>query len=260
MSDTQACFATLAAAQPGRIGLALGPLAGGPISTYGSLLTGHAWSTMKVPVLVTVLAELASQGRRLDVGGRADAALALQQSDNTAGRALFARLQQAHGGPVGASRALQRTLRRGGDDRVRVNTAPNDAGFTPWGQTEWSAAGQVSFFRALARGGLLPGADTAYVLSLMRGVIRGQRWGAGAVRFPGPVAFKGGWGPESQCEGRHLVRQIAIAGSGDQGWVFSMLALPDDGAFETGTGMLDRVAAWVASTSGAQVPAPPLRS
>ena len=51
------------------------------------------------------------------------------------------------------------------------------------------------------------------------------------------MAFKGGWGPEDG--GGYLVRQSAIVGSGNGGYVFSMLALPRDGSFATGTRMLD---------------------
>lgn len=246
-TDLDASFAALASEQPGPVGLAVAPLADGPTVTYGSLQTGHAWSTMKVPVLVTVLADLARQGAELDVGGRADARLAIEQSDNTAARALFARLEGAHGGLLGASAALEHTLRRAGDGAVRVNCAPNDGGFTTWGQTDWSADGEVAFYRSLARGRLLPAADTDYVLELMRNVVRGQRWGAGSVPFPGPVAFKGGWGPEAGCDGRHLVRQSVIVGTGDHGLVFSMLALPEDGALGSGIRMLGQVAAWVAA-------------
>lgn len=247
-ADLDASFTALAGEQPGPIGLAIAPLAGGPIATYGPLQTGHAWSTMKVPVLVAVLADLAREGGELDVGGRADARLAIQQSDNTAARALFSRLERIHGGLGGATDALQQTLRRAGDDAVKVNSAPNDGGFTTWGQTDWSAAGEVVFYRSLAQGRLLSAADTAYVLELMRSVVPGQRWGAGAVSFPGPVAFKGGWGPEAADEGRHLVRQSVIVGSGEHGLVFSMLALPEDGALGSGTRMLGQMAAWVAAS------------
>jgi hypothetical protein len=57
-----------------------------------------------------------------------------------------------------------------------------------------------------------------------------------------PVAFKGGWGPDPG--GRYQVRQSAIIGSGEHGYVVSMIALPASGAFSDGTAMISRLAAW----------------
>ncbi len=247
-AGAQASFAALASSMAGRIGMALAPLGHDPIQTFGSLQIGHAWSTMKVPVLVTVLRDLESEGQELDPARRQDAAAAIQRSDNATAAALFASLEEIHGGPSGASMALQQVLRLGGDEDVVVNTAPNPDGFTTWGQTEWSAAGQVAFYSSLARGRLLSPANTSYVMSLMSNVVTDQRWGAGAVDFPGPVAFKGGWGPEPAPEGGYLVRQSAIVGSGIHGYVFSMLAQPGDGSFPTGTTFLSQIAHWVART------------
>jgi hypothetical protein len=161
---------------------------------------------MKVPVLATLLSQLAERGRSLDPGEREDATRALEASDNTAAEALFTRLEQADGGLDGASTAVQDTLRRAGDPSTVINTAPNSDGFTTWGQTEWSGAGEVAFYRAFAPGCLLSPPDTAYVHQLMSSVEDDQRWGVGSAGFPTgiPLAFKGGWGPEDG--GRYLVR------------------------------------------------------
>jgi hypothetical protein len=198
---------------------------------------------MKVPVLATVLAR---SGGSFDQ--QALAARALDASDNAAAEALFADLERVNGGLIGASEAIQDTLREGGDESTMINTAPNSEGFTTWGQSEWSAAGEVTFYRSLARGCVLNPSRTQYVMTLMRDVESDQRWGAGSAGLPSQLAlgFKGGWGPEP--DGRYLVRQTAIAGSGDQGYVFSMLAKPSDGQFATGTEMLTDVARWVGRT------------
>ena len=85
-------------------------------------------------------------------------------------------------------------------------------------------------------------------MTLMREVEPDQRWGAGSGGFPSSLSlgFKGGWGPEA--DGRYLVRQTAIVGSGDQGYVFSMLAKPSNGEFATGTELLTDIAGWVGQT------------
>jgi len=241
---TRTSFRALAARLPGAAGVAVAPLAAGPIETFGAVQVTHAWSTSKVPVLVTLLHDDETSGRALGDAAAAEASLALEQSDNAAVEALFARLEQIHGGLVGASGAVQQALRRAGDRSTVINTAPNDEGFTTYGQTEWSLSGEVTFYRALARGCLLDRADTDYVLELMRRVTDSQRWGAGSAGYPSttPVAFKGGWGPDDK--GRYQVRQTAIIGAGGRGYVVSMLALPASGAFADGTAMITALAGW----------------
>lgn len=255
LGGAQSSFATFAAGQPGDVGLAIGPLGAGPIVTYGAAQTGHAWSTMKVPVLTTLLRQLEHGGGQLSASENTDATLALTESDNAAAEALFSVLEASDGGVDGASAAVQSTLRAAGDESTLINTAPNDQGFTTWGQSDWPATGEVDFYRALARGCLLAGADTRYVLGLMGQVESDQRWGGGSAGFPAPLAFKGGWGPDL-VTGRYLVRQTVIVGSGDRGYVFDMVALPSNGEFATGTEMLTATASWVAHAFPASLTAP----
>jgi beta-lactamase class A len=241
-----ASFQQFAAGQPGAVGVVLAPLGAGPVVTFGALQLGHAWSTMKVPVLTTVLAELERRGGSLGAQGSDLATRALEASDNSAAEGLFAGLERSDGGLTGASAAVQDTLRRAGDGVTVVNTAPNSGGFTTWGQSEWSAAGEVTFYRALANGCLLSAEDTSYVLGLMRNVESDQRWGAGSAGIAAsvPVAFKGGWGPEDGAG--YLVRQSAIIGDGDRGYVLHVMAKPSNGSFATGADMTTQTAAWVA--------------
>jgi len=205
---------------------------------------------MKVPVLTTLLAQLETAGRPLEATSQQDATLAVEQSDNSAAEALFSQLEASDGGLAEASQAVQQTLARAGDDGTQINTAANGQGFTTWGQSEWSTTGEVAFYRSLANGCLLSSSGTAFVLGLMQRVESDQRWGAGTItaRDGVPVAFKGGWGPDSDHGGRYLVRQSAISGSGDRGWVFSMIAAPSDGSFATGAAMVSAIARWVART------------
>ncbi|MGO9956274.1 MAG: hypothetical protein ACLP50_09895 [Solirubrobacteraceae bacterium] len=255
LAGAQPSFASFAGGQPGGVGLAIGPLGAGPIVTYGTVQTGHAWSTMKVPVLTTLLRQLEQTGAQLTASEDTDATLALTESDNAAAEALFSVLEASDGGLDGASSAVQNTLRAAGDPSTLINTLPNDQGFTTWGQSDWPATGEVDFYRSLARGCLLAGADTRYVLGLMRQVESDQRWGGGSAGFPQPLAFKGGWGPDL-VTGRYLVRQSVIVGSGNRGYVFDMIALPSDGTFATGTEMLTAIASWVERTFPASLTAP----
>jgi hypothetical protein len=236
-------FAALASQLDGSVGLAVAPLGAGPIETLGPAQIAHAWSTSKVPVLVTLLATDEQTGHGLDSASRQDATLALTESDNASIEALFNSLEQLRGGLVPASEAVQQMFRKAGDQTAVVNTAPNDEGFTTFGQSEWSLRDEIIFYRALARGCLIDPADTSYVLGLMGDVIPSQRWGAGSAGYPTSLAlrFKGGWGP---VDGAYQVRQTAIVGSGNRGYTMSMIALPASGSFTDGTNMLTAVATW----------------
>jgi hypothetical protein len=249
-------FSAMAAGLHGQVGLAVAPLGAGTVHVFGSVRIAHAWSTSKVPVLVTLLHDYEGSGQRLSPSENDDATLALEQSDNAAIEALFGVLEQIHGGLVPASAAVQARLRAAGDETTIINTAPNGEGFTTYGQSEWSLPGEVTFYRALARGCLLGQADTSYVLGLMRNVVSYQRWGAGSAGYPPEVslAFKGGWGPDSA--GNYQVRQTAIVGSGGRGYVMAMIALPASGSFDDGTQMLTALATWARQNLDPDAPRP----
>ena len=76
----------------------------------------------------------------------------------------------------------------------------------------------------------------------MRRVVPEQRWGLGVLGED--VELKGGWGPD--LAGRHLVRQMGIAGP----LAVALAAIPADGSFQSGTGMLDRLAQWLGESQG----------
>jgi hypothetical protein len=160
----------------------------------GELSEGRAWSTMKVPVIV------ASIG-----AGRADwnaIEAAITRSDNDAARLLWEKLDD---GPA----EVEAVLRQAGDARTTLEREPDPRGYSSFGRTVWSLPGAMAFFAALARGELLPEADTERVLDAMGRIVPEQRWGLG--RVPG-IRFKGGWGPREEPEGGYEVIQVGIAG------------------------------------------------
>lgn len=236
-------FSTLSSQLGGSIGLAVAPLGDGQVETLGTLQTARAWSTMKVPVIATLLHNYETSNKILSPGGHDYARRAIEESDNAAAEALFGELERIGGGLSGASAAVEQTLRTAGDTTTTINTSPNTQGFTTWGQSLWSARGEVLFFQALARGCLLVPDNTSLILDLMRNVTPSQRWGAGAAGYPpaASVAFKAGWGPES---GGYLVRQTAIIGSGNHGYVVSYLARPVGGSFDQGVRVITALASW----------------
>ena len=47
---------------PAKIGIALEPFGPGQTETFGPLQEGHAWSSIKVPILVTLMRENGARG------------------------------------------------------------------------------------------------------------------------------------------------------------------------------------------------------
>jgi hypothetical protein len=196
-------------------------------------------STTKILVLASLLRDRGGADR-LTAAQKALAESAITESDNQSILDLFSTLEADQGGVVGASSYMTSLLRDAGDSGTSVATAPAPAGYaTTFGQTPWTPAAEVTFFRALALGCVLRPADTDYVLGLMRKIVPSERWGLGSAGLSA-VAFKGGWGP---LAGGYGVRQTGIIGSGDSGAVVAITADPA-ATFAAGTSALTEVAEW----------------
>jgi hypothetical protein len=233
-ADAEASFASLEAEAGARVALAIAPF-GGSVQTLGSNEGRHAWSSIKVPILATLMRQ-----RPLTSTDRANAESALTVSDNAAAAALFDQIE-------GASSALEATLNEAASEPTVVATAPPPPGaYSSYGQTLWSPAASAEFYRALACGQVLDSEGTSFVLGLMGGVVSEQSWGLGSAAFPGAsyVGFKGGWGPEGG--GPELVRQSGIVEDANgRGFAVTMTADPDSGDLSGGAAALDTVAGWL---------------
>lgn len=221
----QRSFAALERELGGSSGVAVSELGvGRPVAQAGSLSSGPAWSTIKVPMAVAALRQGAAA---------AAAPPAITASDNAAAD----RMWQALGGGQAAGRAVEQVLRDAGDTQTRVQTRKIRPAFSAFGQTDWPLDRQQRFIAGLA---CIP--QGPEVLGLMGQVIPSQRWGLGAVGRD--AQFKGGWGPDPQ--GRYLVRQIGVIRlAGGRRLAVSMATIPADGQMITGTRNLTRIAAWV---------------
>jgi hypothetical protein len=147
---------------------------------------------MKVPVIVAATA-----------AGRAnpeDVEAAITRSDNDAALRLWETLDD---GPA----EVEAVLRRAGDTATRIEHEPDPRGWSSFGRTVWALAAAAGFYRALARGELLPPDDTGRILDAMTRIVPEQRWAAGEL--PG-ARFKSGWGPRE--DGGYEVIQVAIVG------------------------------------------------
>jgi hypothetical protein len=232
-------FSQLEASLPGEVGVAIGPPGAPPAATAGSLTTGSAWSTSKVPVVMRVLQETGGPSG-LSATQSDEVRRALTLSDNEAALALFGDLEGSHGGAEGAAAAVDEVLAEAGDTATQVSSVGRD-GFTPFGQTEWSLALQEQFMSMLAAGCVGSSDSAEYVLGLM-GEVSSDSWGLGSAGVP--ARWKGGWGPGT--DGRYLVRQMGILEVGGGEAVVTLAALPDDGSFETGQSMATSLAQFLA--------------
>ncbi|MFE9575735.1 hypothetical protein ACFYO1_05070 [Nocardia sp. NPDC006044] len=212
--------AELQASTRGHLGLAIMPVGGDQVVSFGDWTTGPAWSTMKVPLTIAAL--------RLSGGSPSYAAsAAITASDNAAADTLW----QSLGTNQEAAQAVQSVLREGGDAKTTVPATRSRPENSAFGQADWSLADQVRFASRLP---CLP--QSAPVINLMEQVQAAQRWGLGA--FSG-AEFKGGWGPDAS--GAYLVRQFGLISTPTGQLAVAFAAQPDSGAFSDGMTMLDKL-------------------
>jgi hypothetical protein len=232
-------FERLAASLGGEVGAVIGPPGSALAARFGSLQSGSAWSTGKVPIALRVL-EDAGGPSGLSTTQADEMRRALTLSDNAAAAALFGDLERRHGGLAGASAAVGNVLREAGDGSTRISTEGRGE-FSTYGQTEWSLASQQRFMSALAVGCIGEPASSEYVLDLM-GEVSSDTWGLGSTGLL--ARWKGGWGPG--VDGGYLVRQMGILYVGEKEAVVTLAALPADGQLATGESMATTVAQWLA--------------
>ncbi|MBC7301709.1 MAG: hypothetical protein H5T78_12205 [Nocardia sp.] len=208
----------------GSAGLAIMPVGGKKMVTFGTWSTGPAWSTIKVPLAIAALRNSSAYSSY--------AAAAITQSDNGAADTLWSSL----GSGAEASDAVEGVLREGGDVRTAVPTTRTRADASIYGQAEWALADQVRFASQLP---CIPQSER--VVGLMQQIIASHHWGLGAF---GSAEFKGGWGPDQG--GKYLVRQFGLIDSPTGRIAVAFAAQPDSGSFNDGMTMLDKMATLLA--------------
>lgn len=226
----QASFARVDAALPGRQGIVMASAAGrslSQLSVLGSLQSGTAWSTAKVPVaMAAIAAGSATQGQL---------SAAITASDNAAAEGLWSGL----GSGQRAADAANTQLRQSGDSQTSIQPRQLLSGYTAFGQTDWSLSEQVRFVS-----GMQCSPQGRQVLELMGRVLSSQRWGlANAGSNP---RFKGGWGPgiTPGQEGPWMERQMGIVHAAD-GSPYAVAIASEGGDHQAGITALNRLAAYV---------------
>lgn len=219
------------------VGGTIGPPGALPL-TAGSLQSGPAWSTIKVPIALEVIDE-AGGAAGLSSSQRSEITAALTASDNEAAAALFDDLISRNGSVAAASDAVTGVLRDAGDPETVVSTEGRD-GFSSYGQTEWSLSAQHQFMSSLLGGCLSTSDARSLVLDQMRSVTS-DTWGIGSVGLP--ALWKGGWGPG--LDGRYLARQMGAAEIDGKEYAITLAVIPDSGDFGSAQSDATAVAKWL---------------
>lgn len=229
-----------------QLGAELGAEVGGTIglpgaepAVFGSLQSGSAWSTIKVPLTLAVIEE-AGGVSDLSSDQLAQIHSALTASDNEAAAALFDYLVQRQGSVEAASQGVGRVLVAAGDSETQVSTQGRD-GFSSYGQTEWALSNQHWFMEALV-GGCVGDADGRQLVLNEMQQVSSDTWGLGSLGLT--ALWKGGWGPGT--DGRYLLRQMGAVQINGQQYVVTLMVRPAGGDFETGQAVASKVAAWLA--------------
>lgn len=199
----------------------------------GSLDSGPAWSTMKVPLVIAALRQQDPPSPTVSAQMKA----AITESDNAAAEAIWAGL----GPPEVAAVKVQDVLRSYGDNTTTVQSQKSRPEYTAFGQTDWSSAEQLKFVAAA-----YCDHANAGVFDLMGHIEDDQRWGLGTL--PG-AKFKGGWGPSPT--GNYLLRQIGVIPTDSGLTAVVVAAAPTSGTLQDGTRELTAVAEWLDHHRGA---------
>lgn len=148
----------------------------GKLRGFGQKRTAPAASVFKGMLLAAYLRQASVRERRLRERDRDLLEPMIRWSDN----ATASRVRDT----VGA-RAIYRLAERAGMRDFRLSST--------WGLSRTSARDQARYFFTLDD--YVPERHEAYARSLLRTIVRSQRWGIAAVTPPGwALFFKGGWG------------------------------------------------------------------
>jgi hypothetical protein len=220
-------FATLQNQLHGKVGIVVSAVGANPQQVaLGDLTSGPAWSTMKVPVIMTAFHE----GNPPAVTDPMRAAITA--SNNAAAESVWGDLG---GDSPAAAQKVEAFLRKYGDPTT-VQWRKVRQQFTAFGQTDWSLANQVRFIAAADCD-----SSNAGILTLMDQVEADQRWGLGGI----PSArFKGGWGP-SEDDGHYLVRQFGVLTTSGGLTAVAIATEPTSGSFSDGTQALTDISKWL---------------
>jgi beta-lactamase class A len=189
-----------------------------------------AASSIKVPILLALLAQTEAEGRELDGGELAALTRMIEDSDNDATQQLYEEIGDAAG--------LSAFMARIGAGSLAP--APGD-----WGWSTITPRAMAQLLTLLQAGRILTPADRVLALGMMRQVEPDQRAGLGDTAPTGAVvALKDGWvtGPDGLWD----VNTSGIVAVGGETYILTVYTTGDEGGEAEGAAILDHICAAVA--------------
>lgn len=223
-------LATVRSTQTGRLAVGVTDVSTGVTAVYGSRLSFHTASIVKVDILASLLLAGQADGRPLSDIDADLASQMIETSSDDAASDLWADIGQGSG------------LAEANETFGLRHTTPGPGGY--WGLTTTTVGDQLRLLRVLTtRHSPLDARSRDYELDLMRNVIAGQNWGVSAAASPGRVlAIKNGWLPDPEL---WVINSMGVVDHGGQRLL--IVVLSSDQPTEAAGITQDQAAATVAA-------------
>jgi beta-lactamase class A len=191
-----------------RVGVAVTDVTRGVRYTYNAGRGYVTASSMKVPIMLTLLSQLEEQDRSPTARERSLLTTMIENSNNASASALYA--------AIGNQDGIAAFMRRVGVSGLRPASPARG-----WGWSTIAPRTMAALLQRLYAGTILTAKDRALALGLMENVQASQQWGVGDTRPAGAnVALKNGWtlGPD----GLWVANSSGIVTAGDEVYVIAV--------------------------------------
>jgi hypothetical protein len=187
LANLSAAAVQVANGRPSNEGVAVFNMHSGDMYSYNSATRFPMYSTVKAPIMLTLLDQAMRAGRSLTAEEDGLVKKMIQYSDNDATSTLYYRR-------IGGEAAVESFLRK-------HSITDTDLNPTAWGLSTTTAQDMARLMGKLGNCTILDRRWCDYALNMMRNVTSSQYWGVSAgvpdVDTTRSVALKNGWYPES---------------------------------------------------------------
>jgi beta-lactamase class A len=193
-----------------RIGVDVFDVTRGVEYKYNADLSFYAASSMKVPIMLALLAQLDARHREPTADQLALMTEMIENSINDAATELYKE--------VGWQRGMRQFM-----DKVGIGGLYAEVPTIGWGHSTITAAAMVALLSGLNDGTILADDDRAFALRLMRHIESDQRVGVGDSSPAGAtIAMKDGWTSAADEQGPYVMNSSGIVTLGGETYVIAV--------------------------------------